>query len=141
MMEPNPLRKAATRPWAALLIASLVALPGCRKEEGVGGKSEIRGVVLRQDMTLSGHPIGDPYPYHEQRVYIVYGDHAYHDDDVRTGPDGGFVFRWLKKGDYTVYTFGECANCPGGSVAVSRSVHVGSNKEVVEVPTMIVENY
>lgn len=127
--------------WLGLLaLATIVATTACRKEEGEGGKAEIRGTVLRQDMTLSGHPIGDPYPYHEKRVYIVYGDHEFHDDDVRTGPDGQYVFRWLRKGDYTIYTFGECT-CPGKSVVVSHQVHIGSNKESVTVPTIILENY
>ena len=55
--------------------------------------AEIRGsvyVVEYDDNT--GQPTGDEYFAPEARVYIVYGDHDFHDDDVRTGPDGLFVF-------------------------------------------------
>ncbi|MBK6892990.1 MAG: hypothetical protein IPH00_07610 [Flavobacteriales bacterium] len=56
---------------------------------------------MRQDVNGAGNPQGDPYPYQDTRVYIVYGDHEFQDDDVRTGPDGQFAFRWLRKGTYT----------------------------------------
>ncbi len=124
------------------ILACLALLLGtaCQKEPGEGGKAEIRGVVLRQDVNAAGNPIGDPYPYQETRVYIAYGNHDFHDDDIRTGPDGQYVFRWLRKGDYTVFTYGEC-NCPGKSEVVSRRVHISGKKDVVHVETITVLNY
>lgn len=128
------------RHFVFLISALLLLTTACKKEPGEGGRAEIRGLVLRQDVNAVGIPIGDPYPYQDTRVYIVYGDHEYHDDDVRTGPDGKFVFRWLRKGAYTVYTFGEC-NCPGKTVAVNRNVTIDGKKDVVTVPTIIVNNF
>ena len=131
---------------ALALLGLLPLFSGCAKEPGVGGKSEIRGYVLRQDInTNTGQPSGDPYPYPESRVYIVYGDHDFYDDDIRTGPDGLFVFSWLRKGDYKVYTYGECdplsADCSSGVVPVSRSVQISDKSEVVDVPTMVANNW
>lgn len=123
-----------------LLTAIAVVSFGCKKEPGEGGKAEIRGVVLRQNVNAAGSHIGDPYPFHDTRVYIVYGDNDFHDDDVRTGPDGQYVFRWLRKGDYTIYTFGEC-NCPGNSMAISHTVRVDGKKDAVTVPTITALNY
>lgn len=122
------------------LLAAALLFPACKKEPGEGGKAEIRGIVLRQDVNAAGQPLGDPYPYQEARVYIAYGDHDFHDDDVRTGPDGLYVFSWLRRGDYRVYTFGEC-DCPGGSVAVERTVTISDKKDVMTVPTITVENW
>lgn len=118
----------------------LLLLPACKKEEGVGGKAEIHGIVMRQDRSASGAVDGDPYPYQEARVYIVYGDHDFYDDDVRTGPDGQYVFRWLRKGDYTIYTYGEC-QCPGKTVEVKREVRIDGKKDVVTVPVITVDNF
>lgn len=124
-----------------ILLASIAVLSwGCKKEPGEGGKAEIRGAVLRQNVNAVGNPIGEPYPYQDTRVYIVYGDHDFQDDDVRTGPDGQYVFRWLRKGDYTVYTFGEC-NCPGNSVAISHKVSIDGKKDVITVPTITALNF
>lgn len=122
-----------------LLALSLVA-SSCKKEPGEGGKAEIRGVVMRQDVNALGNPIGAPYPFQESRVYIIYGDNDFYDDDVRTGPAGEYVFSWLRKGDYRIYTFGEC-DCPGGSIAITRAVSIGDKKDVVTVPTITVDNF
>jgi hypothetical protein len=122
-------------PVCLLLLSS-----ACTKEPGEGGKAVIKGVVMRQNVNGVGNPVGDAYPYQDNRVFIIYGDHDFYDDDVRTGPDGNYEFRWLRKGDYTIYTFGEC-NCPGNSVEVVQKVTVGDRKEVVTVPTITVDNY
>lgn len=131
------------RHFVFLLSAILLLTTACKKEPGEGGRAEIRGMVLRQDVNAVGNPLGAPYPYQETRVYIVYGDHDFYDDDVRTGPDGKFVFRWLRKGDYTVYTYGECRGqgCLGNSVAVIQKVSIDGKKDVVTVPTIIVNNF
>ena len=44
------------------LVIALGALlfSACKKEEGDGGKAEIRGTVLEQRYNLSGNPAGDP---------------------------------------------------------------------------------
>ena len=95
---------------------------------------------MRQDVNIVGIPQGSPYPYQDTRVFIIYGDNDFYDDDVRTGPNGNFEFRWLRKGKYTVYTYGEC-NCPGKSVQVSAEVSIGGNKDVVTVPVFTVNNF
>lgn len=129
--------------YTLLIATCLLLLPACKKEEGEGGKAEIRGVVMRQDVNAVGDPQGDPYPYQDTRVYIVYGGHDFQDDDVRTGPDGKYVFRWLRKGDYTIYTYGECRGpeCPGNSVAVEYKVKIDGKKDVVTVPVITVDNF
>ena len=125
-----------------LFCALAVALWGCRKEPGEGGLAEIRGsvyVVEYDDNT--GQPTGDEYFAPEARVYIVYGDHDFHDDDVRTGPDGLFVFSWLRKGDSKVFTYSECPTCPSGTEQVSRQVTIDKRKEVITVPTLVIEEW
>lgn len=127
--------------YTPLIALCLLLLPACQKEEGEGGKAEIRGIVMRQDRSASGAVDGDPYPYQDTRVYIIYGDHDFQDDDVRTGPDGQYVFRWLRKGDYTIFTYGECRDCPGKSVAIARPVKIDGKKDVVAVPVITVDNF
>ena len=123
-----------------IVLLCLCLLPACEKEPGDGGKAEIHGTVLRQNVNALGIPQGAPYPYQDTRVFIEYGDHQYQDDDVRTGPDGKFAFRWLRKGDYTIYAYGECS-CPGNSIAVERKVSIDGKKDVVTVPDITVDNY
>ena len=122
------------------LLGLLLLAPSCKKEPGEGGKAVIKGTVLRQNVNAVGNPQGDPYPYQDQRVYIIYGDNEFQDDDVRTGPEGNYEFRWLRKGDYTIYTFGEC-NCPGKSITISHRVSIDGRKDEVIVPTITVDNF
>ncbi len=126
-----------------VLACLCVLFAACKKEPGVGGQAEIRGYVLRQNVNGLGAPIGDAYPYPETRVYIVYGDHDFYDNDVRTGPDGLYVFHWLRTGNYKVFTYGEClgADCPSGQVQLLSSVTIKDKSEVVTVPTMIAKNF
>lgn len=128
-----------------LISAACLSLSACKKEPGEGGKTEIRGYVYRQEINNNtGQNIGQPYPYPEARVYIVYGDHDFYDDDVRTGPDGLFVFSWMRKGDYKIYTFGECdqdePSCPSGQVAIYASASATGKDDVVNVGRLTVEN-
>lgn len=128
------------------LLAGLAGLSllitGCNKEPGEGGRAEIRGVVYEQRFNSSTNlPIGAAYPIAEQRVYIIYGDGDYADDDTRTEPDGGFRFPWLRKGDYRVYVLSECndyANCTEG-IYVDASI--SGRKDVVQLDTILIRNY
>jgi hypothetical protein len=120
--------------------AVLLLLTGCSKEPGEGGRAEIRGVVKEQRYNGS-NPTGDPYPVAEQRVYIIYGDGDYANDDTRTGPNGEFNFPWLRKGDYRVYVISECNNCPSGTTAVYAAVEISGRREIANVGTITIRNY
>ncbi len=118
----------------------LLLATGCSKEPGEGGRAEIRGVVQEQRYNSSS-PTGNPYPVAEQRVYIIYGDGVYADDDTRTGPNGEFRFSWLRKGDYRIYVISECNSCPSGTEGIYRNVEVTGRKDVVNVGTITIRNY
>lgn len=124
------------------MVLAGLAWAGCSKEPGVGGKAEIRGRVLEQPVTASGNPIGDPYPVIGENVYIIHGgttDGAFPDDDVDTGPNGEFRFPWLRRGTYTVYAIGDCNECPGGQIAVTRTVDIGERKGIATTGDIIIE--
>ncbi len=126
--------------WMAASVLLLSA--SCKKEPGVGGKAEIRGHVfetLWDDNT--NQPAGPGYFVGDHKVYIVYGDNDYFDDDVDTDPSGLFVYSWLRKGKYTLFTYSECPTCPGEVEVFSKTVEVGENKEVVDVGTFEVEKW
>lgn len=89
----------------------------------------------------TGQPTGVEYWAQDARVFIVYGDNEFHDDDTRTGPDGLFKFSWLRKGRYTVYTYSECNTCPGGTFAVYRTVEITDKKGNVDAGTLVIEDW
>jgi hypothetical protein len=134
------------RAFISLIACMCLLLCACKKEPGVGGKSEIRGYVFQQQMNNNtGQPVGAPYALPEARVYIFYGDHDFYDDDIRTGPDGLFVFSWLREGNYRVYAIGDCnplsPDCPSGQTAVNASVSASGSAEVKNVGTLTVQKW
>ena len=132
---PMPTMKHLT----ALLLLSITLL-ACKKEPGEGGKGEIRGFVTEQPVNGNGNATDDPYPAVEARVYIIYGDGQFYDDDTRTGPNGEYRFTWLREGNYRIYAISECdaQNCREG---VYRTVEIAGKKEIVTAPTITILNY
>jgi hypothetical protein len=142
------LNQNMMRSLPPLLACLVLLLAACKKEPGEGGKSEIRGYVYEQRFNNGTcQAAGDPYPLMDARVYIIYGDHDFYDDDVRTGPDGLFVFSWLRKGDYQVYAFGECdagcdaGACPNAQTAVYAAASVDGKDGVTNMGIINVKNY
>lgn len=125
---------------AALLLSTVLVLIGCSKDPGDGGRAEIRGVVLMQNVSLSGNPVDDPFPAVDERVYIIYGDGQYFDDDTRTGPNGEFRFPWLRKGSYRIYAVSECDN-EGCREGVFQAAKIDGRRDIVNVPTITVLRY
>jgi hypothetical protein len=126
--------------WA--LLGAMLFQLSCKKEPGEGGKAEIRGRVFETEYDENtGNPIGPGYFVGDHRVYIVYGDNDYYDDNVDTDPNGLFVYSWLRKGTYRIFTYSDCLTCPGDVTVLSRTVEVNENKEVVDVGTFEVEKW
>ena len=87
----------------------------CEKEAGEGGTSVITGKVYVVDIWDNPHT---PTPwdtsvriqsYGEKEVYIIYsGDNSdVYDDSFDTHWNGEFRFEYLRKGEYTIFTYAD----------------------------------
>lgn len=87
-----------------VLIAVLILpLGSCKKPEGPGGKATVKGRVHVSDWDNTTKTVISRGYYPDQRVYIIYGKTNTVGNDVRTGPDGSYEFRYLTPGHYKVY--------------------------------------
>src|SRR5690606_4694848 len=129
-----------------LLLLALL-LSACSKEPGEGGRAEIVGRVMTQNYQPNENDvaIGDPYPTPEHRVYIIYGDGNYHDDDIRTSADGGFRFSGLRPGTYQIYTVADRYRIhpgfPSGTEIVMRTVSIDDRKGTVDIGDLNIRRY
>ncbi|MBD77607.1 MAG: hypothetical protein CL840_01535 [Crocinitomicaceae bacterium] len=113
----------------------------CKKEAGKGGKSTLKGAVVAtfycgengSIRAISGAP--------GERIFISYGGGTYYDDDMRTGTNGEFEFKYLNPGTYRVSILSECDTCSTGFREVSKSVEIGKKDRNVSVGELKIDLY
>lgn len=76
---------------------------------------------------------------HEQEVYLVYGDHAYFDDRIRTQYDGYFEFSGLIPGDYLVFLYSEDVKRLTDEVVLQYEVTITEMDQEVDLGTINIE--
>lgn len=114
-----------------LLISVLIF--ACRKDAGQGGGSTIKGTLYVKNFHSPEVPYSSDDVAADERIYIIYGDKNIPDDDIRTGPNGEFEFRYLRKGKYKIYTFSLDPKTLSNdnSIAVVKEVEITKNNEIV----------
>jgi len=122
-----------------LLMVLFFGLASCAKYEGEGGSSTIKGVVIEQKYNSLGNVIAE-YPIADQDVFIIYGnENSFYDDDIKTSYDGGFEFRYLRKGNYKVFVYEDCNSCPSGKKEVIVPVEITKNNEIKNLDTIYIK--
>jgi hypothetical protein len=134
-----------------LLVIAVVstAISGCKKDEGPGGTSTIKGKVIVYDFDagfLSPAPISI-YPAIDESVYIIYGESGTtYNDDFKTSYDGSYEFKYLQKGKYKLFAYSK--DSTGASVfnpSLKKvpsmiEVEINSNGSTVNAPDIIILN-
>lgn len=117
----------------AAITCSLFLFNSCKKDEGEGGNSSIRGDVWVRDYNGTFTTLNGEYPGADAEVYILYGDELAVGDRIRANHEGKFEFKYLRPGNYKIYCYSKDSTmtAPSGQVAVIKEVEVGK-KETVE---------
>ncbi len=131
-----------------LSISALLCSVSCKKQAGEGGQATIKGKIMERKMSADFSTCYGQYVAADKTVYIVYGDDATYGNDTKTGPDGVYEFKYLRKGSYKIYTYsndsagtvGPPVNASAPKIAISKSVEITSRKQVVEAGSTIIYN-
>lgn len=123
-----------------LIIASLLLVSGCKKEEGTGGNASIRGRVWVRDYNSSFTTLIGEYPAEDTYVYIIYGDNVGYDKRIKTDYEGEFEFRYLYPGNYTIYVYSADSTFTDltGEVPVIHEVTIDDRREVNDLGDIII---
>jgi len=125
----------------ALLVFLLVitGLFSCDKPAGEGGTSRIKGKVFIRNYNNNYTLLQSAYYGMEERVYVIYGDNDFYNDDIRTSYDGTYVFDHLRKGTYTIFAYSEdSTSSPLGELyPVFETVEITEEYQTVEIPTIV----
>ena len=93
-----------------LFITIILFITACDKPSGEGGTSKISGNITYFTTSYNAQTnVLDTvfYPKANKDVYIIYSDNEndIFDDKTETDWNGNFHFQYLRKGDYTIYTY------------------------------------
>ncbi len=132
----------------AIALITLLAISSCSKPAGEGGRATIKGKIWVENYnTLNS--ITDTYFLKgefagaDEDVYIIYGNDVSYGNKVKSGPDGIFEFKYLRKGDYKIYVKSKDTTRASyfygsGIKTVDVSVTISDKKEVVETENLVI---
>lgn len=125
-----------------ILITSAIILGSCKKEAGEGGNSSIKGKIWVKDYNATFTTLNAEYAGADEDVYIIYGNNTSYGDRIKASPDGSFEFKYLRKGDYTIYVYSKdkTLTSPSGKVTVTVNATISKKKEIVDVGTITIYN-
>ena len=95
-----------------IICAFAIGFTACEKDAGEGGTSVIAGKVYVVDVWDNNGVWDTVTPLKldaEKEVYIIYSgdENDVYDDSFDTHWNGEFRFEYLRKGDYTIFTYAD----------------------------------
>ena len=129
-----------------LLIAITIVFAACTKEAGEGGTSVIQGQVYKIH-TFQNSTTGEIDTLYFQLdagkdVFIIYSDDetAIYDDEFETDYNGRYRFEFLRKGDYTIYTYADSSDVNTTyDYPVFRHIEIKSNNSTNNLDDFVIE--
>lgn len=121
------------------IAGALLLLNACKKEEGFGGNSSIKGTLELKNYNTDFTILKEQKALSDEYVYIVFGEGSGFGDRVRTSFDGSFSFTHLQPGKYKIYAYSKDTTQEAtGDITIIKDVEVAGNKQVVDVGKIVV---
>ncbi len=123
-------------------IALTVIITSCKKPEGEGGNSTIIGKIHTTNYNSTFTVVNAVYDSPDQDVYIIYGTDATYGNKTKTGPDGVFEFKYLRKGNYKIYVYSKdkaaylAGNLNPPDIAIYKEGEITAKKQTVDFGTI-----
>jgi hypothetical protein len=123
----------------SLVILGILAF-SCKKDEGIGGTSSIKGKVIVRQYNSNFTELIEQYYATDEDVFIIYGDDEVYGDKVTTNFDGTYEFDYLREGNYKIYAYSkDSANYPTKHlIPVIVSTSISGKKETVEAKDIVI---
>ncbi len=126
-----------------IIFFSIFTLISCKKVEGPGGTSKIKGKLKVENYNSQGTVLEGTYAGADFDVYIMYGDKdSTADENVKSSVDGSFEFNFLEKGKYTIYIYEDLLPAIAGASskkAVIYSTEITKRKTEIDLGEIIIK--
>ncbi len=125
-----------------VVVLAIMLVSSCKKEAGEGGNSSIKGNVWVVNYNSTFTSINNEYVGADEYVYIIYGSDVSYGDRIKTNPEGGFEFKYLREGNYTIYVYSKdkTLSAPSGITSVKVNTNISKSKQVVDLGTITIYN-
>ena len=128
-----------------LLIAITIVFTACTKEAGEGGTSVIQGQVYKIH-TFQNSTTGEIDTLYFQLdagkdIFIIYSDDEtdIYDDEFETDYNGRYRFEFLRKGNYTIYTYADSSDVNTTyDYPVFRHIEIKSNNSTNNLDDFVI---
>ncbi len=131
-----------TRYFLLPVLLSVFFLFSCNSGPGPGGQATLTGKVYAYDYVVNSnftiHTKTDSGYAANTNVYLVYGDDPTYGTSVKTGPDGTYQFKYLRKGKYKVYAYSFIYTHATTDSAVIAETEITGKKSNVPVKDIVV---
>ena len=125
----------------------VVVFTSCEKDAGEGGTSSIEGQVYK--IFTSQDPFSGEWDtvYFQKDsgkdVFIIYSDDegSVYDDSFETDYNGRYHFEYLRKGNYTIYTYADSTDNSNVKYdyPIFKHITISSNNSTIIVEDFIIE--
>ena len=129
-----------------ILLIICTALLACEKNPGEGGTSVITGQVYEFDLYQNPNTGEWDTIFYKldigKDVFIIYSndDELIYDDKFETDYNGRYRFEYLRKGEYTVYTYADSVNNNVEyEYPVFKKVNITSNNSTFNIEDFVIE--
>ena len=119
----------------------------CKKDAGEGGTSVIKGQVYKIHTFQNASTGAMDTLYYQldsgKDVFIIYSDNEteVYDDKFETDYNGKYNFEYLRKGDYTLYTYADSidVNNVNYDYPIFKHIKINSNNSDNSVEDFVIE--
>jgi hypothetical protein len=124
------------------VVAFLLIMSSCEKEEGRGGTAKIVGNVWVKDYNADFTRLLNTYWAQDEDVFLMYGNDSIHSDKTETAYNGAFMFEYLQAGDYRVFVYSKDSTLTSSSgiVPIIIPITISDKDDDVVVPTINIFN-
>jgi len=130
-----------------IICAIAIGLTACEKDAGEGGTSVIEGQVYKIHTFQNSSTGAMDTLYYQldsgKDVFIIYSDNEteVYDDKFETDYNGRYHFEYLRKGDYTLYTYADSidVNNVNYDYPIFKHIKINSNNSNNSVEDFVIE--
>jgi len=98
---------SALKIYAIFMVFSSLVFNSCTQDEGIGGNSHIKGLIIEKFYNNDFSVFQYEAPAKDEDLFLIFGDEKVVGEKTSTSNSGQFAFNYLWPGNYQLYYFSD----------------------------------